>query len=67
MLCYNSNTYAFLEWEKDTNVVEVPKRGAMTIEEGTKALGEYRRIRGVQDKEYEEMLRADKDKVLKWL
>ena len=48
-------------------MVEVPKRGAMTIEEGTKALGEYRRIRGVQDKEYEEMLRADEDKVLKWL
>ena len=48
-------------------MVEDPKRGTMTIEEGTRALGEYRRIQAVQDKEYEEMLRADQDKVLKWL
>ena len=44
--------------------VQEDRGDTMTVQEGTNnALEEYRRIRVMQDEEYEEMLRADQDRV----
>lgn len=50
---------------KDTTVLEEDRRGTTAVQDkrDTSALEEYRRIRAMQDEEYEEMLRADQDKV----
>ena len=50
--------------ESRRGTIEENRRSTMTVQEGTNnALEEYRRIRVMQDEEYEEMLRADQDKV----